>query len=208
MACYPSSRSTHRGNPIVSDESTTDKPGDESVPELPPPAERSMELPAVIIGERGDEEQRPRVRLLPGRVPKSVVLFPAYAAVGLAGLLATHFSLEYGEWHPAMTLLGWGLLCCWYWVYGVGHSYRRWLMKYFSLLMSTITAGGLIAFSAMRSRSMLVPGDEGMVLRSTVPTLFIVNALTISSLIAVFVHVFYLGRGYRQKQLHDTNEAD
>lgn len=167
-----------------------------------------MELPAVIMGERGEAEQRPKTRLLPGRIPKYIVLYPAYAAVAIAGFLATHFSIQSSEWHPTMTVLGWGLLFCWYWVYGVAHRYRRWLMKYFSLLMGTATVFALVMATAARSRSMLVPGDDAMVLRSAVPALFAVNALTLLSLVALFAHALYLGRGYRQKQLRDTNEAD
>ena len=163
--------------------------------------ERSLELPAVIIGDRGTQADQPRVRVLPGRVAPSVVLFPIYAAVGLAALLATNFAVETGEWHPVMTLLGWGLLYSWFWVYGVGYRYRRWMMKYFALLMATGTAAVLVMVTASRAASMLVPGSSGLVVRSAQPQLFVVIALTGATVVAAFVHVVYLGRGYRQKRL-------
>ncbi len=176
-------------------------------PDLPPPEERSLELPAVIIGERGDDAEQLRYRVLPGRVSKHLVLYPAYAAVGLAGLLAAHFSIRSGEWHPLMTVVGWGLLFCWYWVYAVAYRYRRRFMKVFSLSMATLTAGSLVLVAALRSTSMAVPAGGELVIRQSQPLLIAVAVLTTLSLAAVFTHAIYLGRGYRQKRLHDNNEA-
>lgn len=169
---------------------------------------QSLELPAVILGDRGEESTQPQVRVLPGRVPKFWVLYPAYTAVGLAGLLCTHFSLQSGEWHPLMVLFGWGLLFCWYWVYGVAYTYRRRLMKFFSLVMSAITAASLVMITAARGTSMAVPDSGQLVVRGPRPILFLVAALTTLSLAAIITHVIYLGRGYRQKSLNGDNEDE
>ncbi len=174
-------------------------------PELPSPEETSLELPAVIIGERRDEAgEKPLVRVLRGRVYQSVVLYPAYVMALLAGVLATHFSVNTGEFHPVMVLVGWGLLYCWYWVYGVAYRYRRWMMKYFSLLMSVLTAASLTLVAALRGTSMMVPQNGELALRGTQPILFVVAALTTLSMAAVIAHAVYLGRGYREKSLPDT----
>ena len=191
----------------MSDDDNSNPPP-ESVPTEAPPASQSMELPAVIMGERGEEEEEPRVRILPGRVPKYYALYPAYAATGLAALVATHFSLASGEWHPLMTLVGWGLLFCWYWVYGVAYRYRRRLMKWFALSMSTLTAGSLVLISAVRATSMVVPDDGSLIVRNPQPLLIGAVVLTTLSLAAVFTHAIYLGRGYRQKEVNDDNEGD
>ncbi len=168
---------------------------------------KSMELPAVIIGERGDDE-RPGVRVLPGRVPEHRVLHPAYLAVGAAAVLALYFSLNTGEWHPMMVGLGWGLLFCWYWVYGVGWRYRRRVMKYFALLMSTATALTLTFVTTARIGSMTVPEAGELIPRDGQPLLGVVAVLTMTSLIAVLAHAVYLGRGYRQKRVnHDNGDS-
>ncbi len=183
------------------------QPEDQEVPELAPITERSLELPAVIIGDRGSEEERPAVRVLPGRLPESVVLYPAYTLVGAAALLTTHYSLDSGELSPLMTFFGWGLLFCWYWVYGVAYRYRRRMMKYFSLFMCGVTAGSLSVVTAVRSTSMAVPVDGELVVRGAQPILFFAAALTTLSLTLIITHVVYLGRGYRQKQLDSENEG-
>lgn len=182
-------------------------PREEKPPELAPPSERSLELPAVIIGERGSEEERPTARVLPGRMPESVVLYPAYTLVGAAALLTTHYSLNTGEWNPLMTFFGWGLLFCWYWVYGVAYRYRRWMMKFFALIMCVVTAGSLSVVAAVRSTSMAVPVDGVLVVRQAQPILFLAAGLTTLSLTLIITHVVYLGRGYRQKQLDSENEG-
>lgn len=165
-----------------------------------------MELPAVIMGETGDDE--PQVRLLPGRVPKSAVLYPAYAAVGFAAVSAGYFSLETGEWHPVMVLLGWGLLFCWYWVYGIAYHYRRRVMKYFAVAMSMLTAGSLVMISAVRGAAMAVPVEGELMVRDAQPLLFLTAALTTLSVAALLTHIAYLGRGYRQKPVDDDNGND
>ena len=190
----------------VSDDQLPPPEGEQVPPKMPPVQEQSLELPAVIIGDRGDDDDRLEVRLLPGRIPKSLVLYPVYAAVGLAALLATHFSLRTGEWHPLMPLLGWGLLYCWYWVYGVAYRYRRWMMKFFALFMATVTAASLALVASVRSASMAVPTGEGLQLRPDQPILVAVTVLTLASLAAIYLHVIYLGRGYRQKRLHGNND--
>jgi hypothetical protein len=182
-------------------------PEDQEPPELAPITERSLELPAVIIGDRGSEEERPEVRVLPGRLPESTVLYPAYTLVGAAALLTTHYSLNSGEWSPLMTFFGWGLLFCWYWVYGVAYRYRRRMMKYFSLIMCVFTAGTLSVATAVRSTSMAVPVDGGLVVREAQPILFGAAALTTVSLTLIIAHVVYIGRGYRQKRLDSENEG-
>ena len=191
----------------MSDEDFDNEERSEEQSELRSPASRSMELPAVILGDRGEDDEQPPVRVLPGRVPKYVALYPAYAAALLAGMLAVHFSLRTGEWHPLMPLLGWGLLWCWYWVYGVAYRYRRTIMKYYSLLVGAVTAGSLIMISAVRALAMPVPGEGSLVVRGPQPLLFAVAVLTTLSLAAVITHVVYLGRGYRQKSLDGDNEA-
>lgn len=194
----------------MSDEPTSDETGTmETSPELPPPEETSLELPAVIIGERSDEEEeQPRVRILRGRVHQSLALYPAYGVAGLAGVLATHFSVNTGELHPVMILTGWGLLMCWYWVYGIAYRYRRRLMKPFALVMSVLTAGSLTLVAALRGTSMAVPQNGELALRDGQPMMFAVAALTTLSLAIVITHAVYLGRGYREKQLRDTTETD
>ncbi len=194
----------------MSDDHTTEaSPEMGEAPQLPPPEETSLELPAVIIGERRDESgPTPIVRLLRGRVHQSLVLYPAYGMVGLAGVLAAHFSVSTGELHPAMMLAGWGLLYCWYWVYGVAYRYRRWMMKYFALAMSVFTAASLTLVSALRGTSMAVPQNGELALRGAQPLLFAVAVLTTLSLAFVITHAVYLGRGYREKRLRDTNEDE
>lgn len=169
------------------------------VPEPPPAAERSLELPAVIIGDRGEKDAHPAVRLLPGRVPESLVLYPAYALALLAGLLGAHWGLTTGELSPFMILLAWSLLFCWYWVYGVAYRYRRWLMKTFALFMSIFTALALTFFAALRAASLYLPDPLELSLRGPQPVLFLVASLTVISLAAIVSHLVYLGRGYRQK---------
>lgn len=188
----------------MTDDETSQSTGDPELSDVDQSGRPSMELPAVILGERGDRDE-PRVRVLPGRVPLYRVLHPAYAAVGIAGVLATYFSLGSGEWHPLMVLLGWGLLFCWYWVYAVAYRYRRKAMKYFSLLMGTVTAGSLTVVAAVRGTSMAVPEGGQLAIRSPRPVLFGVAVLTTLSLAAVFTHVLYLGRGYRQKAVNEDN---
>ena len=189
----------------MDEEETTEDGGEFDVPDPPPPERQSMELPAVILGDRGDDESPP-ARVLPGKVPKQLVLYPAYGAVALATVLAIRFSLHSAEWHPLMVSLAWGLLFCWYWVYGVAYRYRRRLMKYFALTVSAVTAGSLTFISAARATSMAVPDGADLVVRDTYPTLFITAALTTLSFAAVMTHVLYLGRGYRQKSINDDNK--
>lgn len=191
----------------MADDETTDPPSASDPPEVDRPDNPSMELPAVILGDRGDQQQ-PRVRVLPGKVPMHKVLHPAYIAVGIAGVLATYFSLSSGEWHPLMVVAGWGLLFCWYWVYGVGYRYQRRIMKYFSLLMGTATAASLTLVATVRGTSMAVPDSGSLTFRGPRPILFGVAILTTLSLAAVVTHVVYLGRGYRQKTVNrDNGEA-
>ena len=168
-------------------------------PELPPAGERSLELPAVIIGDRGLQDSAPQQRLLPGRVPESLVLYPAYTFSLLAGILAAHWALSTAELNALVLLLAWCLLFCWYWVYGVAYRYRRWLMKGFALFMSFFTALALTFFSALRSTSLYLPSDTGLSLRAPQPILMVVAGLTLLSLAAIISHVLYLGRGYRKK---------
>lgn len=170
-----------------------------------PEGDRSKELPTVILGDHG-EQKRPRVRLLPGKVAEHLVLRPAYAVAAAAGAVATYFAVDTGEWHPAMVIGGWALLICWYWVYGIGYRYRRWLMKYFSVLMSTITAATLAVVTSVRAAAMAVPQGGELVPRGPQPLLYASAALTLISFGAVFAHVVYLGRGYRQKSVDDDND--
>lgn len=170
-------------------------------PQLAPLAERTLELPAVIIGDRGEDQAPLEVRLLPGRVHESLVLYPVYTLVGTSALISAHFALKTGEWNVVMTLMGWGLLYCWYWVYGVAYRYRRWIMKYFSLMMSLITAGSLAFVSALRGAANHVPAQEGLILRGVEPAMIIAATLTTLSAAAILAHVFFLGRGYREKSL-------
>ena len=166
---------------------------------------KSMELPAVILGDRGDDEG-PGVRVLPGRIPEHQVLHPVYLAVGIAAALALYFSISTGEWHPLMVGLAWGLLFCWYWIYAVGWRYRRRVMKYFALLMSTTTALTLTFVTTARIGLMPVPEAGELITRDEQPLLVVVAVLTMSSLVAVLVHTVYLGRGYRQKRVNHDND--
>ncbi len=177
------------------------------VPEQPPAAERSLELPAVIIGDRGEKDAPPPVRLLPGRVPKSVVLYPAYTLVAIALLIAGHFALTTGEWNFLVTLIAWGLLMAWYWVYGVSFQYRRRIMKLFSLLMSTATAATLTFVASLRATPLAVPTDGVLLTRDPIPALALVAILTSLSLLLVFSHLLYFGRSYREKRDHGTTET-
>lgn len=191
----------------MSNEQTPENERAFSVPDAPPRAEQSLELPAVIIGDHGKKQTQPRVRILPGRVPESVVLYPAYACVCVASLLASHFAISTGEWNPVMALTGWGLLFSWYWVYGVAYRYRRRLMKYFSLMMATVTAATLVWVSALRSSTIHVPGDAGLVLRDGQPLLVLTAILSALSLAAILAHVVFLGRGYREKVARDIDKG-
>lgn len=161
--------------------------------------ERTLELPAVIIGDRGEDSAPLETRLLPGRVHESLVLYPVYILVGFSALLAGHFAFKTGEWNLFMTGTGWGLLYCWYWVYGVAYRYRRRIMKYFSLMMSLITASSLAFVSALRGAATHIPAPEGLVLRGAEPVMFFVALLTALSGAAILAHVLFLGRGYREK---------
>lgn len=172
-----------------------------SIPEAPPLAERSMELPAVIIGDRGAERTAPEERLLPGRLPESVVLYPAYALSLSAGILVAHWSLSTGELNPVMALLAFALLFSWHWVYGVSYRYRRYMMKLIALVMITLTGTSLVFLMALRSLALYVPGDGGLELRSAQPSLSLAALLTALSVAGIFSHVLFLGRGYRKKKL-------
>lgn len=190
----------------MADQETTDTGAAPGPRDVEAPDNPSMELPAVILGDQGEEDE-PKVRVLPGRVPMYKVLHPAYVAVAVAGVLATYFSLSSGEWHPLMVLVGWGLLFCWYWVYAVAYRYRRRIMKYFSLAMGTLTAASLTLAATVRGTSMAVPEGADLVIRSPRPLLFVVAGLTTLSLAAIFTHVIYLGRGYRQKAVNRDNRT-
>ena len=189
----------------MSHEEEKSAPGTFEAPELPPPAERSLELPAVIIGDRGNRNAAPVERLLPGRVPESLVLYPAYTLTLMAGILGAQWALRTEELNPLMLLLAWCLLFCWYWVYGVAYRYRRWLMKSFALFISSLTALALTFFSALRSTSLYLPAEAGLALRPPQPILLVVAALTLISLAAIISHVLYLGRGYRKKSTSVVN---
>jgi hypothetical protein len=184
----------------------TDESGEGAfeIPAQPPPQERSLELPAVIIGDRGQKEAQPRVRLLPGRVPESVLLFPAYTLVGIATLIAGHFAVTTGEWNLLVTLLGWGLLLSWYWVYGVTFRYRRLLMKLFALVMSGLTAGSLTFVSAVRAGSLRAPAEGVLVVREAIWSMTLCAGLTGVSLVLILSHAVYFGRGYREKRDRGT----
>lgn len=189
---------------LSQDEPTADKERFQP-PEPASIQERTLELPAVIIGDRGEDSAPLEVRLLPGRVHESLVLYPAYIAVGVAALLAAHFAFKTGEWNVLMTFLGWGLLYCWYWVYGVAYRYRRWIMKYFSFMMSLLTASSLAFVSALRAAATHVPTPEGLVLREPQPLIFLAAILTTLSAAAILAHMLFLGRGYREKALTSTS---
>ena len=167
-------------------------------------ASRSTELPVVVFQD--DEVVRqsaeiPRVRLLPGRVPESVVLYPVYVLVLGGGLLAARFALTTHEWSAPVILLAWFVLFLWVWFYGVAYRYRRPLLKYTSLLAIVGLTGALSYFSIERAaaqQAMVGPGE--LAVRGVAKSLYVVaggNAVALGLLVA---HLVFLGRGYRRKK--------
>ncbi|MFU8802473.1 MAG: hypothetical protein ACNA8W_01570 [Bradymonadaceae bacterium] len=166
----------------------------------PSPAGRSTELPVVVIGEEGGRV-KPAVRLLPGRVDVSHVLYPTYLLIIGAGSLAVNFAVNTGEWSAPVVALGWGLLFAWHWVYGVTYRYRRWLLKSFTLLVSLFMGLGLSFLAWERAQPQEIPVAGSLVMRGQVTLLEFVWLATAMSSLLLILHVLVLGRGYREKRL-------
>lgn len=127
------------------------------------------------------------------------MLYPAYGLSLFSGILSAHWAIRSGELNPFVVLLSFLLLFCWYWVYGVAYRYRRRLMKLLASAMSTFTAATLVFLTLLRASPLYVPGDDGLGTRASQPILILVAFMTALSLVAICVHLFYLGRGYREK---------
>ncbi|RAL24930.1 hypothetical protein DL240_01600 [Lujinxingia litoralis] len=167
------------------------------------PETRTTEAPRVVLGERG-EAARPEVRLLPGRIKASRLLYPAYLLVWVGAGLASLFAWARAEWHPLMVFVGWGALFCWYWVYGVAYRYRRSLMKVMAVGMSVLMGLVLIWVSLTRAAPMRVPQGGELVERGALVLPGAAGVATALSLAVVLAHLLYFGRGYREKRARDS----
>lgn len=172
----------------------------------PAPQSRSTELPIVVIGEEGGRI-KPAVRLLPGRINVSFILYPIYALILGAGALAVNFALHSGEWSPSVIATAYGLLFAWHWVYGVTYRYRRWFLKSFCVLISLFMGLSLSYLMWERAQPQLIPLDGRLVERGEVAVLEIVGLATILSALLLLAHVLILGRGYREKQVHGKKKS-
>lgn len=177
---------------------------DSTTHDAPSPA-RSTEAAPVVLGERSGAVA-PAVRLLPGRVEASRVLYPGYLLVWVGAALASLFAWRRAEWHPLMVFVGWGVLFCWYWVYGVAYRYRRRLMKVLAVGMSALVGVVLIWVSATRAAPMRVPVDGVLVERGALLLPGLAAVATTLSLALLIAHLLYFGRGYREKRERDSVE--
>ncbi|TXD43495.1 hypothetical protein FRC96_01655 [Lujinxingia vulgaris] len=177
---------------------------DSTTQDAPSPA-RSTEAAPVVLGERSGAAA-PAVRLLPGRVEASRVLYPGYLLVWVGASLASLFAWRRAEWHPLMVFVGWGGLFCWYWVYGVAYRYRRRLMKVLAVGMSALVGAVLIWVSATRAAPMRVPVDGVLVERGALLLPGLAAVATTLSLALLIAHLLYFGRGYREKRERDSVE--
>jgi hypothetical protein len=165
----------------------------------PPPPGQATELPVVVLGGESGRV-KPMVRLLPGRVYISVVLYPIYVLIVVAAIVAVNFALQTAEWSPSVVALAYGLFFCWNWVYGVAYRYRRWLLKFMALTASLFMGLSLTYLVWERAQAQLVPIDGRLVMRAAEASLDVVWFATLLSTILLLLHVLILGRGYREKR--------
>lgn len=172
--------------------------------EAPADASVSTELPVVVLGDSEDERvttEVPRERLLQGRLPERVVLYPIYALNVLAGLIAMQFAFTTKEWSALVVGLAWFLLYVWYWFYGVAYRYRRPLLKYSSVIVILGLTVSLAYFSIERAQpQMAMVARTQLVERGEASSLYWVAIFTLIASGLLIAHLVFLGRGYRRKR--------
>lgn len=167
-------------------------------------AATSTELPVVVFAD--DEVARrsaevPRVRLLPGRIHPSLLLYPIYVLVLGAGLIAARFAVTTAEWSAVVVLLAWFVLYLWTWFYSIAYRYRRRLLKYTSVLAIVGLTASLTYFSIERAapqQAMLAAESYGA--RDAASSLYFVAFANVLTLGILLSHLVFFGRGYREKK--------
>lgn len=163
----------------------------------------STELPAVVFGD--DEtlisSELPRVRVLPGRLHEAWILYPIYALVLGAGVIAVEFALRTHEWSAIVVGLAWFLLYVWNWFYGIAYRYRRRVLKYTSVIVILGLTAALAYFSIERGQPQLAMTDLSELRdRPEAASLYGAAVAAVVAAGLLITHLLFLGRGYRQKK--------
>ncbi len=161
----------------------------------------TMELPAVVLGTNVGKSLQQVQRVLPGRVPSSVLFYPIYLLLVISGGIAGNVALDTEEWSFFMIALAWFLAFSWNWLYVIAWEYRRWMLKMFSLLNAIVMQLGLAAIAIDRGAPQRVANARReLVDRGEIASLDWVAGLLVVCVILLLLHFFWFGRGWRTKQ--------
>lgn len=153
----------------------------------------------VILGETTSPEgHAPEQRLLPGRVPQSVVFYPIYLLLVLSGGLAANFALDTGEWAFGVVVFAWLITFLWNWMYVIAWNYQRSWLKAFCVFWLFIIEGTMAFVCYDRGLPQHVFRNK-LVYRDAIPSLQWSSMMLTVCLILFLAHLLFFGRGYRKK---------
>ena len=161
----------------------------------------SMELPAVVLGTNVGKSLQEVQRVLPGRIPSSVLFYPIYLLLVISGGIAGNVALDTEEWSFFVVALAWFLAFSWNWLYVIAWEYRRRLLEMFSLLNAIVMQLGLAALAIDRGAPQRVANPRReLVERGHIASLDWVAGILTVCVFLLLLHFFWFGRGWRTKQ--------
>jgi hypothetical protein len=174
-----------------------DSSGPHAAPTHAPDA--SIELPAVVLGAKTAQTSAvaPK-RLIPGRLPIHWLSWPMQAMCGLSGALALRAVAEHGEWELLPVLIAWIMLAAWHWMYAMAWEYRRWLLRWTSIIACLLMDAALALACLDRSPEQDVARDGVLITRGAVLEWQIAGGLLVGAAVVLIAHIVWFGRGWRE----------
>jgi hypothetical protein len=163
----------------------------------------SIELPAVVLGTKTaqpsvDQGAVAHRRLIPGRAPIHWLSWPMQAMCGLSGALALRAVAEHGEWELLPVLIAWIMLAAWHWMYAMAWEYRRWLLRWTSIIACLLMDAALALACLDRSPEQDVARDGVLITRGAVLEWQIAGGLLVGAAVVLIAHIIWFGRGWRE----------
>jgi drug/metabolite transporter (DMT)-like permease len=159
----------------------------------------SVELPVVVLGGKTQRTGAVRKRrLIPGRVPIHWVSWPMQGVSGLAGALALRGVAEHGEWEAEVVIIAWVMVAAWTWMYAMAWEYRRWLLRWTSILACLLMDAVLALACLDRAVAQEVAPAGRLILREAVPEWHVAGVLMILAAALLLSHIVWFGRGWRE----------
>jgi hypothetical protein len=164
-----------------------------------PGPDASVEWPTVVLGDPSTRTgERARKRLIPGRVPLHWLSWPMQASCGLSGALVLRAVAEHGEWELLPVLTAWIMLAAWHWMYAMAWDYRRWLLRWTSILACLLMDIALALVCLDRAPEQEVVRAGALITRPMVLEWQLAGMLLIVSLALLITHIVWFGRGWRE----------